>query len=533
MRLVHAAKCRFACIACIVLLAAWWIRARPADLGNGTYRNPILFADYSDPDVIRVGSDYYLVSSSFHFVPGIPILKSHDLVNWTIIGHVYQRLELDPKYSLIGGNRYGRGSWAPAIRYRNGRFHVYFPTPDEGILVSTAKSAEGPWTPPAMVLAKPGLEDPCPLWDDDGQAYLVHSVLGAGPLILHRMNPAGTAVLDEGQVIVRDPQKLPTLEGPKFYKRNGYYYIFAPIGGVSRGPQVVLRSRSVYGPYESRVVLAQGDTLINGPHQGGYVETPSGEGWFLHFQQRGAYGRIVHLEPVRWQDDWPVIGEASPDSTTGRPVATAKKPNVGRTFPVLEPQTSDEFSGKTLGPQWEWNHNPDDAHWSLSERKGFLRLHAMPATGLLDARNTLTLMLQDPALDAVTLLDVAGMEDNQRAGLGMFFNHPHGIGVVASGHQRRLAIFAAGAETLGPVLSSSRVQLRVQVRNEAASYSYSIDGGKTFVALGQSLPIAFSWWKGARICLFSFVANQENAAAAERGVADFDWVRYKAVPPGQ
>jgi len=403
------------------LLAVLLVYARPADLGNGTYQNPILFGDYSDPDVIRVGSDYYLVSSSFHFMPGIPILKSHDLVNWTIIGHVYQRLELDPKYSLIGGNRYARGSWAPAIRYHRGRFYVYFPTPDEGILMSSAKSAEGPWTTPVLVLAKKGLEDPCPFWDDDGSAYLVHSVVGAGPLILHRMNPEGTAVLDEGQVIARDPQALPTLEGPKLYKRNGYYYIFAPFGGVSAGSQAVLRSKNIYGPYESKTVLAQGATSINGPHQGGYVETPSGEGWFLHFQQRGAYGRIVHMQPVRWMEDWPVMGEG------GQPVATAKKPDVGRVYPASEPQTSDEFNTRLLGPQWEWNHNPDNAHWSLSERPGFLRLHAMPADDLLSARKTLTLTPQDPALNAVVLLDVKGMADNQRAGLGMFFQWPIGL----------------------------------------------------------------------------------------------------------
>ena len=506
--------------ASITVLAIVLARARPADLGNGTYQNPILFADYSDPDVIRVGSDYYMVSSSFHFMPGIPILKSHDLVNWMILGHVYQRLELDPKYSMIGGNRYAGGSWAPAIRHHNGRFYVYFPTPDEGILMSSAQSAEGPWTAPVLVLAKNRLEDPCPFWDDDGQAYLVHSVVGAGPLILHKMNPQGTAVLDEGQVIVRDAKALPTLEGPKFYKRNGYYYIFAPIGGVSQGSQAVLRSRNIYGPYESKVVLAQGTTAINGPHQGGYVETPSGEGWFLHFQQRGAYGRIVHLQPVRWVDDWPMMGES------GQPVATAKKPDVGRAYPIREPQTSDEFNTRLLGPQWEWNHNPDDAHWSLSERPGFLRLHAMPADDLVTARNTLTLTPQDPALNAFVLLDVGGMADNQRAGLGMFFKQPHWIGVVETDHQRHLALYANGVETSGPDLSGNQVQLRVHIEKETAAYSYSLDGGKTFVPFGERMPIAFSWWKGVRLCLFSYTKDK---AARDLGFADFDWLHYEAV----
>ena len=215
--------------------------------------------------MIRDGKNYYLISSTFEFVPGIPILQSNDLVHWTIIGHVLPRIELDPRYDMAGGNRYGRGVWAPALRKHNGLFYVYFPTPDEGIFVSTAKKITGPWSKPVAVVAQAGLEDPCPFWDDDGEAYLLHSMKGAGPLILHRMSPDGKSVLDDGKEIVRDPQNLPTLEGPKLYKKNGYYYIFAPFGGVSTGAQAVLRSKSIYGPYEHRVVLQQGSTRTNGP----------------------------------------------------------------------------------------------------------------------------------------------------------------------------------------------------------------------------------------------------------------------------
>ena len=291
-----------------LLLAFFPAHAWQADLGNGTYKNPVLFADYSDPDVIRVGNDFYLVSSSFHYLPGIPILKSPDLVNWTIVGHAFPRLDLAPQYNLQDGDRYGKGCWAPAIRYHDHRFYIYFPTPQEGIFMTSAPAPEGPWDPIVPVIRQAGLEDPCPFWDDDGTAYLVHSVTGAGPLILHKMSPDGKSVLDSGKVIVRDKQNLPTLEGPKFYKRNGYYYILAPIRGVSGGWQVALRSRNIYGPYDYKVLLTQGTTAINGPHQGGYVETPSGQGWFLHFQERGAYGRILHLEPVNWVDDWPLMG---------------------------------------------------------------------------------------------------------------------------------------------------------------------------------------------------------------------------------
>lgn len=522
------------------LLGVMFVHARTADalhgdLGDGEYENPVLFADYSDPDVIRVGKDYYLVASSFAFMPGIPILKSRDLVNWTILGHVFPRLDIDPKYDMIGGNRYGRGAWAPAIRYHDNLFYVYFPTPDEGIFMSTAKSPAGPWTKPLAVIAQPRLEDPCPFWDDDGSAYLLHSRTGAGPLILHRMSPDGKSVLDQGRVIVDNPKDLPTLEGPKLYKRDGYYYIFAPYGGVSHGSQVVLRSKNIYGPYEFRTVLAQGSTGVNGPHQGGYVETPNGQGWFLHFQFRGALGRIDYLEPVKWVDGWPVIGQPIPEGgdpipargTIGQPVSIFKKPDVGGVFPIQFPQTSDEFSSRTLGPQWEWNHNPVNADWSLTERRGYLRLKALPAPGLLAARNTLTEMMQDSAFDVTVRLDTRGMQDGERAGLAMFSEFPSWIGIVQAGGERKLAFFAKDTETPGPPLRAKVVELRVHVERQIATYFYSASGGKTFQPLGEPTPIYFSWWKAARPALFTF---NTDAVAKMLGFVDIDWVHYQPAP---
>jgi beta-xylosidase len=533
----------------ILLMLLWPARlyAWQADKGDGTYQNPILFADYSDPDVIRVGPDFYMVSSSFHFMPGIPILKSSDLVNWKIIGHVFPRLDIDPAYDMQNGNRYGGGCWAPAIRYHNNRFYVYFPTPQEGIFMSSAARAEGPWDPIVPVIAKKGLEDPCPFWDDDGSAYLIHSLKGAGPLILHRMSPDGKTVLDDGKIIVKDAANLANLEGPKLYKRNGYYYIFAPCWGVASGAQAVLRSKNIYGPYDFKIVLSQGSTRINGPHQGGYVETPSGQGWFLHFQSRGAYGRILHLEPVTWLDDWPVMGEPnpsdqqgwtpkppSPDAITGQgapgpvgqPVPVHPKPDVAQ-GPIQIPQTSDEFDGPDLGLQWEWNHNPVDDHWSLTERPGFLRLKALPATNLLDARNTLTQMLADPALDATTLLDTKGMAENQKAGLCMLCRDPSWIGVTQTQGQRHIVFYASKKETIGPELSQNTIQLKVSIAaNETASYSYSLDGS-TFIPLGSPAKIMFSWWKGARIGLFTF---NTDPSATNAGLADFDWLHYQPAP---
>jgi beta-xylosidase len=527
-------------LAVIIILAAFSGCAAVATSAR-SYHNPILYADYSDPDVVRVGANYYLIASSFHYSPGIPLLESHDLLHWSIVGHAVARLDFNPSYDLPGpldftdatehskpnyalGYRYGSGIWAPAIRAHGGRLYIYFPTPTEGIFMTSAPQAAGPWDAPVRVMDQAGLEDPCAFWDEDGQAYLLHSRVGAGPLVLHKMSADGKAVLDAGKVIVEDPVHLPTLEGPKLYKRNGYYYIFAPFGGVETGSQAVLRSREIYGPYDFRIVLSKGASDVKGPHQGGYVETPSGEGWFVHFNSTGAYGRIVYLEPVRWEDDWPIIGERLPGAATGQPVQAHAVPDAGRGFAAIHPQTSDEFTGHTLAPQWEWNHNPDDSHWSLTERPGFLRLKALSATSLVSARNTLTQVLQGRAEQITVRVAVDAMADGQRAGLAMFGRRPSWIGVVQTHGQRELVYAVGGSETAGEKLPGTIVCLRMQVDDEQVLYSYSLDEGKTYRSLGSRVPMLFSWWKGARPALFTFNTDTHTVQA---GSADFDWVRIQ------
>lgn len=513
---------RFISLLLLVVPVAVWAASAPS---AGEYGNPILFADYSDPDVIRHGSHFYLVSSTFHFSPGLPILESEDLVHWRIIAHVLPKLNLGPLYNMEGGNRYGRGVWAPAIRFHNGLFYVYFPTPDEGIFVSTAAKITGPWSEPTAVIAAPNLEDPCPFWDDDGQAYLVHSRTGAGPLILHRMAPDGKSVLDEGKIIVQDRVNLPTLEGPKFYKRNGYYYIFAPFGGVSRGSQVVLRSKNIWGPYEHRVVLAKGNTEINGPHQGGYVETPDGKGWFLHFQSRGAHGRIVHLQPVRWENDWPIMGNVAAGETIGQPFATYKLPVVIPGAAKVSPQTSDEFASSTLGQQWEWNHNPVDANWSLTKRPGYLRLTPLFAEDLFHARNTLTQMMEDESMEFTAGLDISHMQDGDRAGLSMFDRGLSSIAVVQNGGARALTATMDSKEYTGSAIKAKRIQLKIRLEGEMVTYLYSVDDGHSFQALGTPIKAVFSWWKGARPALFAFNTKQQKPTS----YVDFDWVHYTSI----
>ncbi|NLA75916.1 MAG: glycosyl hydrolase 43 family protein, partial [Deltaproteobacteria bacterium] len=354
----------FVCLIDFNLSARW-----TADLENGNYKNPVIFADYSDPDLIRVEDDFYMVSSSFNCMPGIPVLHSRDLVNWQIINHVYEALPLE-KYDKPA---HGQGSWAPSIRYNNGLFYVYFCTPHDGLFVATAKHPGDKWD--LKLIEEVELwEDPCPFWDDDGNAYLVRGKLRADILYIHRMSPEGKRILDNGKIIFHDLVKQPVIEGPKLYKIDGFYYIFAPAGGVQNGWQAVLRSKNIYGPYEERIVLRQGNTNINGPHQGGLVQLKSGEWRFLHFQDRGAYGRVVHMQPVEWRDGWPIIGKESDGDTAGEPVNEDKKPDVGKRYPVVIPQTTDEFDKNILGPQWQWQANPKKEWYSLNENPGSIRL---------------------------------------------------------------------------------------------------------------------------------------------------------------
>ncbi|WP_114951498.1 glycoside hydrolase family 43 protein [Sphingosinicella terrae] len=542
------------------LLLALSACAATSATAPATYTNPIIHADYSDPDVIRVGEDYFMIASSFHFSPGIPVLRSRDLVHWTIIGHVLPRLPFAPEYDMVPpftltdatqrpvgpGLRYAAGVWAPAIRHHNGRFHVYWATPTEGIFMSSAERAEGPWTAPVTLVAEAGLEDPAPFWDEDGSAWLIHSRVGAGPLILRRMSPDGTRVLDEGRVVAEDPVNLPILEGPKLHRRDGYYYIFAPIGGVETGPQAVGRARDIQGPYEWRVVLEQGSTPVQAPHQGGYVETPSGQGWFVHFNSTGAFGRITYLQPVRWQDGWPVMGDPIPGRVSGQPVMTHPMPDTGYPpDPSARIQDSDEFDAATLGHQWEWNHNPVAAGWSLTERPGWLRLRALPAEHLVTARNTLTQILQGPRMRATARIDASRMADGQRAGITMLQTRPSWLGLVREQGATRIAFAVEGAETLGPVipagairLDSARlgaaasrrpamVDLRVEVTpDQQAHFSYSLDGGRNFTGMGGPVALRFSWWKGARPALFTFHKSADYAAPPS-GWIDVDWWRVE------
>lgn len=330
------------------------------------YHNPILCADYSDPDIVRVGDDFFMVSSSFNHMPALPILHSTDLVNWTIINHVFKALP------LAGFDEYqpGKGVWAPSIRWHNEKLWVFFSTPDEGIFMCQTDDAWGEWSAPHCVQPAKGWIDPCPFWDDNGDAWLVHAFAHSRSGIKHQlqlfaMSPDGTSLLGEGRIIYDGSVDQPTLEGPKVYKRGEWYYIFAPAGSVETGWETVLRAKSMTGPWEAKNVLFQGNTPVNGPHQGGWVALDDGECWFVHFQDAHLYGRVVHLQPMRWEaDGWPRIGEQIGHEGVGQPVMHWPRPASLTPSNPASPQTHDDFADGKPGLQWQWQANPNPA-WLL------------------------------------------------------------------------------------------------------------------------------------------------------------------------
>ncbi len=500
-----------------------------------TYKNPILYADYSDPDACRVGDDYYMVSSSFNCVPGLPILHSKDLVNWTIIGHALQQ---QPPYDHFSRPQHGNGVWAPAIRYHAGEFYIYYPDPDFGIYVTKAKTITGPWSEPVLVEGGKGLIDPCPLWDDDGKVYLAHAYAGSRAgiksiLVIKRLNAAGTKVTDAG-VMVYDGHDLdPTIEGPKLYKRNGYYYIFAPAGGVSTGWQLVLRSKTIYGPYERKVVMDQGATSVNGPHQGAWVDTKTGEHWFLHSQDIGAYGRIVHLQPMQWINDWPVIGMDKDGDGKGEPVLSYAKPNVGKVYPVQKPAESDEFNGRTLGLQWQWHANAKP-YWAFPST-GRLRLFSVQlhdsAKNLWDVPNLLLQKFPAEEFTMTAKLDFKPRLDGEKVALVIMGVDYAYLGITNKGNSLSLAYSTCKPADKGTpeeeksigTISSPTIYLRVNVSKGAkCSFSYSEDGAN-FKEAASGFTAQPGRWIGAKAGLFCTRTTKTN----DSGFADVDWFRVE------
>lgn len=510
------------------------------DNGDGTYKNPIINADYSDPDAIRVGDDFYLVSSSFQCAPGLPILHSKDLVNWNIINYAFtQQKPLD----VFDKPQDGKGVWAPAIRFYKGEFYIFYPDPDFGIYVIKTSDIAGKWDDPILILPGKGLIDPCPLWNDNGQAYLVHGFAGSRAGIKNiiavcKMSADGTKILDEDAIVYDGHDRHETVEGPKFYKRNNFYYIMLPAGGVPTGYQLILRSKNIYGPYEEKIVLAQGNTPTNGPHQGAWVETQIGESWFLHFQDKGAYGRVVHLEPVKWINDWPIMGINQDKDGKGESVLVYKKPNVGKTWPMATPASSDEFSQPKLGLQWQWSANYK-SWWAFPiAEKGILRMYAVGApadfTNLADIPN---LLLQKFTADEFTATTKVAFKPSPKSKTEEKF------GLIIMGHdyayvsiKRTDNKFIVSQSTCLNAnkkglekenesinVTDNTVYFRVKVSKGAlCNFSYSL-GGKEFISIGTEFTAQPGGWIGAKVGLFCTRPEFTN----DPGYADVDWFRIE------
>ncbi len=485
------------------------------DAGDGTFRNPVLYADYSDPDVVRSGDDYFMVSSSFTSVPGLPILHSRDLVNWELVNHALPRLVPE---EVFRKPQHGAGVWAPAIRRHDGKYWIYYPDPDHGIYLVTADDPRGEWSAPVLVKKGKGLIDPCPLWDEDGSVYLVHAFARsragfANVLHLNRLTPDGLAVADAGRIVI-DGNAIPgytTLEGPKLYKRNGWYYVFAPAGGVKQGWQSVFRARDIAGPYQHRIVLAQGKSDVNGPHQGALVDTPDGDSWFIHFQDAEAYGRVVHMQPVTWRDDWPVIGDDGDGDGAGEPRRVWKKPSLTAQR-AIAPPTSDAFRDRRLGLQWQWQANPLPAWWSFPKDRDGLLLAAIPSEGnLWSAPNLLLQKFAAPEFTATAVIDAGQLRDGERAGLIVFGTDYAWAGIERTAGQLRVVLRRVadapkgGAEEVvaSEARATDRLRIEVSVATGGICTFAVAPADGTLRRIGPAFQAKPGRWVGARIGLFA------------------------------
>ena len=527
------------------------------DNGDGTYNNPVINADYSDPDVCvgPSGEDYYMTASSFQCTPGLPILHSRDMVNWEIVGYALKSLyegdcKLTEHYNKV---QHGNGVWAPSIRYHQGEYYIYWGDPDHGVYMVKTKDPAGEWEKPVCVIRGKGYIDTTPLWDEDGRCYLVNGWANsrskfASVLTVREMSADGTRAIGQ-PVIVFDGNGTEnrTCEGPKFYKRDGWYWIMCPAGGVPEGFQLAMRSKSPYGPYEAKKVLQQGKTAINGPHQGAWVHTKYGEDWFLHFQDKEAYGRVMHLNPVDWTTGWPVMGRK------GEPVATYKKPKASSTV-VVNPVESDEFNAPTIGRQWQWQANYDEK-FGVPTAFGTMRIYTHKLdTDWKNLWPVPNMLLQKTPADEFTVtakLRFTSKADGQMGGIIMMGHNYQALVVRREGKEFKLLILTcqdadrgkAQQEELVATLKPTAedkidykpgihedIYLRLQVSNAEAgvahggkplvSFAWS-QNGKKFTPCGSQYEMKQGKWIGAK---FGFVAVDTNPKT-DRGWIDADWIR--------
>ena len=513
------------------------------DLGNGMYKNPVINADYSDPDVVCVGDDYYMTASSFNCIPGLPILHSKDLVNWELIGHAVTKLQ--PK-AVFNRPSHGNGVWAPCISYHNGEFYIYWGDPDYGVFMVKTKDPAGKWEDPVCVIPGKGMIDTSPLWDEDGRVYLVNGWANsrnrfASVITVRELNAEGTKAISD-PVIVFDGNGTEnrTCEGPKFYKRNGWYWVMFPAGGVPTGFQVAMRSQSPFGPYEAKKVLAQGKSKINGPHQGAWVHTQYGEDWFMHFQDKEAYGRVVHLQPVTWKDNWPVMGKVPSKGYCGEPYETYKMPKAA-SHVNMNPVESDEFNKPKLGLQWQWHANYQQ-WFGMPTSMGVMRIYTYKSNATI--WNVPNLLLQKTPADnftATAKLQLTAKDQGQMGGIIMMGLDYSALVVKRVGNEFELQqITCHMADKKGeeevkvlatlkptsvdkidyqPAIHES-VYMRMVVKAGKMQFFFSKDG-KKYEQVGDEFTMREGKWIGAKIGMVA----KEPGGKANRGWIDVDWFR--------
>ena len=543
-------SCRFNIIAIIIVFAfhfslfAAHAQSWTADNGNGTYTNPLFYDEFSDPDILRVGDDYYLAGTTMHTVPGLVILHSKDLVNWENISYCFDRFDFDDDAFSLRNHKeiYGQGVWAPAIRYANGQFYVFTNINGKGLQCYTSKDIHGPWKHHNM---QGRIYDLSVLFDDDGKIYAIH---GYGEVKCTELKSDMSGPIEETERTII-PEGNAVGEGHHMYKIGGMYYLIST-DYRPNGRTLCSRSKSIWGPYETITITAdetfgyhaasltqvpQGEqyrighdgtkfgipevdkdaTACTNIHQGGIVEDQSGQWWALLMMDFHSIGRTVTLAPITWKDGWPMLGL---EGNLGRAPRTWLKPNINASVQPHAPyERSETFNGKTLGRVWQWNHNPDDSKWKLKNSR--LRLQSMPAEQLMWARNTLTQRVIGPVSVATVELYTKGMKDGDVAGLGNINVPCSWIGIVKDGQQTILRCFEqATNDTIDTSVTTDKLWLRIvgNYDHDSAHYEYSLDG-EHYQQIGREMPLSYQLisFQGSRHALFAFNYKGKNGGYAE------------------
>jgi beta-xylosidase len=523
------------------------------DQGDGTYINPILNADYPDSDVVRHGDKFYMISSKQHMSPGMIILESYDMVNWKIINHVYNKITWGDEYNWDKMKGYKRGVWAGDLAYHDGTWYCYVIDPSHGLFVTTTDNIYEKWSvPKKMISQKKVGDDPSVFWDDDNkEAWLIANIGRSRTKedkdkylfknAIFKMSWDGMSLEDKGTVFYKGTGA----EASKIYKINNQWFIFlsewstTPDGQKEDRKQIALRSKtnSIYGPYDRKVLLEKGNGFERSCSQGSLNQAPDGSWWYYHQLIQNAedpfQGRPQCLQPVEWIAGWPIIGKDIDNDGIGEPLRRYKMPNI-KAPEKLEIQTSDYFSSIELGHQWEWNHNPRNSHWSLSERPGWLRLKASSLPPLTKymfhkglpfwrASNTLSQRIMGTeASIGIAKFDVTGMKEGQRAGLVRFGGISNVIGVKMNEDGTRNIYFMddKGIELVGPTVDKELIYFKTTNIGNVATFQYSYDN-KDFENFGNEFELGFGRWTGDRLGLFCW-NDKENS-----GFVDIDWFLYE------